>query len=100
MAGLVNANQLFYRNMCVFLRRGQAFVTQQFLDGSQVSSGTEHVRCKCMPECMRMNFQPLGKAADMTVNNVSDAPPGQSPAPPIQKQAFPRSFSLPRQDRP
>src|SRR5512146_1129050 len=80
--------------MGVLLGRRKTLVPQQLLDGTQISSGTEHVGGKGVPERMRMHFQFLSEPAHMMINNVSDAAPGQSPPSVAQEQRVCRRLSL------
>ena len=76
--------------MRIFLRRGKAFVPQQFLDGAQIGAGTEHVGGKSMSQRMRMNLQSLGQVPDIAIHEVSHAAAGQPRSPEIQEHGLRR----------
>ncbi len=48
-------------------------MAQKFLNRPEVGAGIEHVSGKCMTKRVRMNLQPLGKPADVPIDDVADA---------------------------
>ena len=58
---------------------------QQFLDGTQIGPGIQHMSGKRMSKRMRMHFQPLGKLSDIAIDDVPYASAGQPATTHIQE---------------
>src|ERR1700736_2213600 len=79
---VVHLQHVFHRKLRVTLRRGEAFMSEQLLDRTQVTAFFQHVRAEGMAECVRVNVRRKAFGDGNLLDDAADAARGETaPAP-------------------
>ena len=69
MALFINIEELLQVEMCVFLSRGQAVMSQELLDNSEVSTSAKKMGGEGMAERMGTDLPPHRRKTDIFVHH-------------------------------
>ena len=99
MRAIVDLGDLADGQLCIPLRRGEALVAEQFLDGAQVGALFQHVRAKGMAQRVRMDVCRQSVGQRDVLHDATDAAGGEAAMPAkaqIREEEPVRTSLLPR----